>query len=1136
VTLVVSKATQVVVPVLSDASIVFGDDEPTFTLAAAGQVGGGQGTGVASFATSTPLVCAVDAVTGVLTVLTAGSCELTASRAGDVNYSAATSDVVTLVVSKINQGSLIASVSPSAISSTETSLVTVPESEQEGGGQGSGALSFAVEPTTASACSVDSRTGRITPKTLAQVNYICKVVATRAGDSIYFPQTSNTVEVSITRSLPLQAVLTAKISLTTVLLSSGKKPIVSVPAKGAGSGSGSGAITYQVSDSSTSVCSVDARGEVTGLMSGICEITARKSGGTSFAPQESNVVRVTFTKVSQAPLSVSVTPSLMLYSPGATARVAVPLTGVGSGSGDGAVTYSADPSSDLTCSVTNQVVTVLAVGDCKLVANKAGTTIYEPALATTTLVIQPGVQATLIASIDQDSVPWNTAQIVTVSVPESGAGSGSGSGQVTYKSTTPDLCSVDVNGIVKVLAIEEVGNCLVVAIKSADGLYGAQISQPVQLQITKTEQNELVATVQNNLLSIGGATVVSTPKTGEGSGSGSGNVTYSVLPESALICSVKGTSGAVLAKSVGTCLIIATKASDTFFELQTSNTVSVTVEKLNQEIKFAVMDRMMSEKSFKPSATTDAGLSVNYSIASETLVNCVWNASAKSISLLQTGPCTVRVTALGNATYNDAESVTGTFQILDVTKKLTQTLTHTPPPRTVLTEEDEVLDATLSSGIIPVITVSKLSSSICRVDSGVLKGLASGVCNYTISGPAQGAYLALAAKPFTTSFFAEENETTLEYPIGVSDDNPREIIITTALLPVDGQSSQGLEVSYKVSNPSICWIDSNQELHLEASGTCTITATSGGGDYVLSSDAKSFRINKAPQALTFTEPGDLIEDSVPERLAPEATAAGTGFKLSASLDSGLEPVFRSLDETICMVEDGGIVTWNGDLTATPPADTCEIGISHPGNGGYLPLEEEVFTITVPTDDIEVAPAGGTVKEPAVSAALPRTGGTVSKGGVTFAVSVTSKTFIVKPQSKGLYTGPIRADIQVSYLVDGETKFQTCTTTFGISAKDSKGKIITDKAKETKASIKAVTAKYLKMPKWGKKGYLAPKTFTNSASCTLNKEAFAYFKAGGSITAKAIVLRDRRWPTTYARQKPQGTPIYPTRVEWDLEIG
>jgi hypothetical protein len=1135
-TLSISKADQEIVPVLSDDSIAYGDSVPTFTLAEAGELGGGRGTGVASFATSTPSVCSVDAATGVLNVLTAGDCELTATRAGDSNYNTATSEPVVLTISKISQVSLVASVSPSAISSAETSQVTVPESGQEGGGNGEGSLSFAVDQSTTASCSVDSRSGLITPKSLSQLNYVCKVVATRAGDSIHLPQTSNTVEVSITRALPSQAALTAKISLATVTLSSGKKPVVSVPKSGKGSGSGSGSITYRVSDSSTDICSVDAKGNVTGLLSGVCEITAIKSGGTTYAPQESNVVRVTFTKVNQAPLNVSVVPSLILYAPDTTARVSVPATGPGSGSGNGAVTYSVDPTSAEICSVNDQVVTVLAVGDCKLVANKAGTTIYEPAVASTVLVIQPGIQAPLIASISEDSVPWNTNQGVTVTVPESGEGSGSGTGEVTYRSTTPDLCSVNTNGLVKVLAYEEVGNCFIVAVKAADELYAAQISDPVQLEITKTEQNELEATIQNASLPIGGKTFVSTPKTGEGSGAGSGSVTYTVTPDSSLICSVKGSSGEVEAKSVGTCVIVATKASDKFYDEQTSNEVSVEVEKLNQEIEFTVVDRMLTEKSFKPSATTNSGLAVTYTMSIETLANCVWDAKNKAVKLLQVGPCTVEVNALGNSKYYDAVSQTETFQIIAIAKKLTQTLSHTPPPRTILTADDTVLDAVLSSGITPVVTVSKLSASICRVDAGVMKGLKPGVCNYTIAGPAQGAYLALAAKSFTTSFYAEDNETTIEYPTGVSESDPREITITTELLPVEGLSSQDLDVTYSTANSSICWIDANQELHLSAAGTCAITATSGGGDYLVSSDTKSFRINKAPQELTFTNPGDLIEDSEPQREAPEATAAGTGFKLSAVLDSGLQPVFRSLDETICSVEEGGAVTWNGDLKATPPADTCQIGISHPGNAGYLPLAEEVVSVTVPTDDVEVAPAGGVVREAGVIAALPRSGGTVSKGGVTFAVGITSKTFIVKPQSKGLYTGPITADIQVSYMANGETKIQTCSTTFGIAAKNTKGKIITVKSQETKASISAVTAKYRKMPKWGAKGYLAPKTFTNSASCTLNKEAFAYFKAGGSITAKAIVVRDRRWPTTYARQKPQGTPIYPTRVEWDLEIG
>jgi hypothetical protein len=75
-----------------------------------------------------------------------------------------------------------------------------------------------------------------------------------------------------------------------------------------------------------------------------------------------------------------------------------------------------------------------------------------------------------------------------------------------------------------------------------------------------------------------------------------------------------------------------------------------------------------------------------------------------------------------------------------------------------------------------------------------------------------------------------------------------------------------------------------------------------------------------------------------------------------------------------------------------------------------------------------------------------------------------------------------------------------------------------------------------MPKYGAKGYLAAKNFTNSVTCKLNADAVAFFKSGGQLKANAEVFRDRRWPTTYKAAKPNGEKILPRTVNWVLKVG
>jgi hypothetical protein len=88
-----------------------------------------------------------------------------------------------------------------------------------------------------------------------------------------------------------------------------------------------------------------------------------------------------------------------------------------------------------------------------------------------------------------------------------------------------------------------------------------------------------------------------------------------------------------------------------------------------------------------------------------------------------------------------------------------------------------------------------------------------------------------------------------------------------------------------------------------------------------------------------------------------------------------------------------------------------------------------------------------------------------------------------------------------------------------------------------------TTKIVKGKKVVTPGYLDFKTFNGEATCVLDKNAYAAWKSGVPIEAKATVTRDRRWPTTYTKyksydwkKKSNNGIIYPTVVDWIIKIG
>ena len=418
-------------------------------------------------------------------------------------------------------------------------------------------------------------------------------------------------------------------------------------------------------------------------------------------------------------------------------------------------------------------------------------------------------------------------------------------------------------------------------------------------------------------------------------------------------------------------------------------------------------------------------------------------------------------------------------------------------------------------------------------NTGLISGTptALGTSTFTLKLTNENGYF--DTEVFTLAVLAPgANLTIFNLPADVLDGFP------VSPLPIDLEplvsSAANLPITYGTDTPTVCFTDSEGNLSVIAAGVCKVWASSGTGT-LASKITQTFNAIKSNQTLTV--------------VAPSATDDPRGFKLATTVSSGLSPLYEVIPpltgEPSCTVEEDGTVTWQADLVGPPaPATTafnCQVRVTQPGDAGYNAANPVTLDLTA-THVEAVVPDGYVQNDPAVNIGLPRTGGTLSRGGVGFIVAIDAKKkkFTVKPISKGLYIGPIAAEITIEYKLAGIVKTQVCSTVFGITAVDAKKKPITDKSKETVVSVKTVTKPYVAMAAKGKKygatGYLSSKVFTNSVVCSLNKDAYKYFANGAAIKATAIVTRDRRWPTTYARQKPNGFVITPTRVLWNLSIG
>jgi hypothetical protein len=192
---------------------------------------------------------------------------VTATKAADTNYNAATSVAVVVYLSKANQATLnVNATTPLAYLASETLSST--------GGSGTGAVTYAATGS----CTVSGTTLTATSGTGS-----CSVTATKAADTNYNAATSAAVIVTLSKIN--QATLT--VTAGTPLSYNTSETLSST------GGSGTGAVTYAATGGGGGSCTVSSTTLTATSGIGYCDVTATKAADTNYNATTSAAVRVT---------------------------------------------------------------------------------------------------------------------------------------------------------------------------------------------------------------------------------------------------------------------------------------------------------------------------------------------------------------------------------------------------------------------------------------------------------------------------------------------------------------------------------------------------------------------------------------------------------------------------------------------------------------------------------------------------------------------------------------------------------------------------------------------------------------------------------------------------------------------------
>jgi len=385
-----------------------------------------------AFASNSTAVCTVSGID--VTLLTDGTCSITASQAGDSIYAAATSVTQTFTVT----------------GKAQTITFGKPS------GQTLGVAPFALTATASSGLAVTftSNSPLVCTVSLVTVTLLtdgtCSITASQAGNSTYAPATFVTQTFTVTGKA--QTITFGKPSGQTL----GVAPFALTATASSGLG-----VTF--TSNSPTVCTVSLV-TVTLLTDGTCSITASQSGNSIYAPATSVTQAFTITGKPQTITFAKPSPEVLGVAPFAlTATVSSGL----------AVTFA---SNSLTvCTVSGVTATLLTDGTCSITASQAGNSTWAPAISVT--------QAFLVAGKPQ-TLTFGTLGGQTLGVAPFALTATASSGlAVTFTSNSPMVCTVSGADVTLLTG----GTCSITASQAGNSIYAAATSVTQTFTVLKPQ-------------------------------------------------------------------------------------------------------------------------------------------------------------------------------------------------------------------------------------------------------------------------------------------------------------------------------------------------------------------------------------------------------------------------------------------------------------------------------------------------------------------------------------------------------------------------------------------------------------------------------------------------------------------------
>ena len=936
--------------VTKDITIGKGDQVITFNAVTNLSIGGTSNISATStselslsFSSTTASICSVSGST--VTSITAGTCIITATQAGNANYNAATATTQNITIGKGTQTLTFGAAPAITVGSAGTVSATADS-----------VLAASFSSSTTDVCTVNG--SNVTGITAG----ICTIVATQAGNANYNAATAVT-----------QNFIIGKVSQA---LTFGTAPAITVGSTGTVSATANSGLAAGFSSSTTDVCTVNGS-NVTGITTGICTIVATQAGNANYNAATAVTQNFTVGKGSQV---INFNPNF-----GPLPNIVVNNTGDIFASATSGLPLNLVSNTPATCSINGYAVKGIAVGTCTLIANQFGNANYTAATAVTrsleitsamnsqtisfgtmppitvgdSVAVLVAADSTLVVSLSSSTLDtctvsgytvtgitvgtctivatqagnanYNAATAVSQSITigkgtqvltlgaapaitmgSSGSVSATASSGLaaSFSSITTGVCTVSGNTVTGITA----DTCTIVATQEGNANYNAATAVMQYMTIDKVTQ----------ALTFGTAPAITVGSSGTVGATANSGLAASFSSSTSGVCTVNGSN--VTGITAGTCIITATQAGNTNYNAATAVTQNINIGKGIQALTFGAAPAITMGSSGTVEGTANSGLAVSFS--SGTADVCTVNGNV--VTGITAGICIIAANQAGNINYNAATAVTQTIAI----GKSSQSIAFVTFPNSLITGVTGMISASSTSNL-PVSNFSSITPNICTVNGSIATGITYGTCIIAANLAGNGNYLAASQITKSVTILATQAISfgaAPDMPVSKKGTNGTKDFISTAT--ISATATSGLPVSLVSTTLGICTVNGNIVTAGESSGKCIIAANqAGNNNYIAAVQVtQTFLIKKYTQVLIFGATPSIAKGKTRIVSIPK------GAKLSALFTWRNPVVFTSATPEICTVRKN-IVTGRA-------AGICTVAANQAGNMHYSAAAQVTRSFTI----------------------------------------------------------------------------------------------------------------------------------------------------------------------------------------------